>query len=166
MKLDETPPVPGSEPIKVPIKLDLTRFTTLRVTINIEEKDICKPCLDPGDICFVYDIQTPTDNNQCVGVEFDGTYFYITGGGGTTHPDTNYVYFFDKNGKLLDLEFHDRIMAIPFKQIKRIEKVIVVAGGEKKVEAIEGALKGGFTNVLITDEPTANKVISMRAKVV
>jgi len=79
---------------------------TLNIDKNEEITDLllkqdCTSCMDPGDICFVYDVETPTDDNQCLGVEFDGTYFYITGGGGTTHPDTNYVYFFDKDGNYL-----------------------------------------------------------------
>jgi hypothetical protein len=83
------------------IMLIFATITTVADTKNIEIEKNCESCRDPGDICFVYDVETPTDDNQCVGVEFDGTYFYITGGGGTTHPDTNYVYFFDVDGNYL-----------------------------------------------------------------
>ena len=78
--------------------LMFANISALAANIDSINENKCIPCTDPGDISFVYDVQTPTDDNQCVGVEFDGTYFYVTGGGGTTHPDTNYVYFFDKNG--------------------------------------------------------------------
>ncbi len=76
-------------------------ISVLAANINIINENNCIPCTDPGDFCFVYEIETQTDDNQSVGVEFDGTYFYVTGGGGTEHPDTNYVYFFDKNGTYL-----------------------------------------------------------------
>jgi hypothetical protein len=85
----------------VVMMLMFANITTLAANININNELTCQPCLDPGDILFTYDVETPTDDNQCLGVEFDGTYFYVTGGGGTTHPDTNYVYFFDKNGSYL-----------------------------------------------------------------
>ncbi|MBU0497754.1 MAG: PKD domain-containing protein, partial [Candidatus Thermoplasmatota archaeon] len=53
--------------------------------------------LDPGDILFVYDVETPTGDNLCRGVYFDGTYFYITGGMG--YP--NHLYFFSSSGSYL-----------------------------------------------------------------
>jgi len=68
-------------------------------------------------------------------------------------------YFFDKKGKLLNLELSNRIIAMPFEQIRKIERVIAVAGGDHKVEAIKGALKTGCIDVLATDEDTASKVI-------
>jgi hypothetical protein len=54
-----------------------------------------------GDSIFGFGTQVPTDDDQCLGVEFDGTYFYITGGGGTTHQDPNKVHVFDRNGSLV-----------------------------------------------------------------
>lgn len=68
-------------------------------------------------------------------------------------------YFFDEKGKLLDLELSNRIIATPFEQIRKTERVIAVAGGDHKVGAIKGALKTGCIDVLATDERTASKVI-------
>jgi len=51
--------------------------------------------LDPGDILFNYDVQGPSGDIQCVGVEFDGTYFYVTGGG---QGGANKIHFFQANG--------------------------------------------------------------------
>ncbi len=43
-------------------------------------------------------------------------------------------------------------------------RVIGIAGGDNKVEAILGALRGGFINILITDEETALKIIERGEK--
>jgi DNA-binding transcriptional regulator LsrR (DeoR family) len=40
-----------------------------------------------------------------------------------------------------------------------MENVIGIAGGPTKVKAIHGALVGGYLDVLITDEGTAEKLI-------
>jgi hypothetical protein len=94
----------------------ITLFMLLPVTsvlstsdhISVERKnDACPnpmpggPLPDPGEILFEYDVQSSSDDNQCLGVEFDGTYFYVTGGGGTTHPDPNKLHFFDADGNYI-----------------------------------------------------------------
>ena len=53
---------------------------------------------DPGDILFNYNVETPSGDNQCLGVEFDGTYFYITGAGGTSGSGVNKLHFFQADG--------------------------------------------------------------------
>ncbi|MCK4576949.1 T9SS type A sorting domain-containing protein, partial [candidate division WOR-3 bacterium] len=52
-----------------------------------------------GDIVFELDVETPAGDNQLLGVEFDGTYFYVTGGGGGSDP--NKVYVIDLLGTLI-----------------------------------------------------------------
>lgn len=55
--------------------------------------------LTPGDILFVYDVQTPTGgDDQILGVEFDGTYYYVTGGGGTVSGFPNLLHFYQADG--------------------------------------------------------------------
>ena len=52
-----------------------------------------------GSVIFEMDAQTPCiDDNQLLGVEFDGTYFYITGGNQGVDP--NKVYVLDTTGDL------------------------------------------------------------------
>lgn len=51
-----------------------------------------------GDSIWGFDCQNPGDDNQCLGVEFGGDYFYVTGGGGTAHPDANRLHFFPRDG--------------------------------------------------------------------
>lgn len=43
------------------------------------------------DVLFEMDVETPTGDNQCLGVEFDGTYFYVTGGNAGMDPNKIYV---------------------------------------------------------------------------
>ena len=55
------------------------------------------------DVQFDYDIQglippTPHVENQLLGCEFDGAYFWFTGGGGTGGTRANSLYKFDANG--------------------------------------------------------------------
>jgi hypothetical protein len=52
-----------------------------------------------GDVVYEIDIETPTGDCQLLGVEFDGTYFYVTGGASGTHP--NKVYVIDTSGNLV-----------------------------------------------------------------
>ena len=52
-----------------------------------------------GDVIFEMDVETPTNDNQILGVEFDGTYFYLTGGASGAHP--NKVYVVDTLGNLV-----------------------------------------------------------------
>jgi lsr operon transcriptional repressor len=50
-------------------------------------------------------------------------------------------------------------VAIPLEDIKKMQNVIGIAGGLNKVEAILGALRGGYIKILITDELTALKIV-------
>lgn len=52
-----------------------------------------------GDVIFEVDVETATGDNQLLGVEFDGTYFYVTGGAGGADP--NKVYVIDTVGNLV-----------------------------------------------------------------
>jgi len=52
-----------------------------------------------GDVIFEVDVQTPTGDNQILGVEFDGRYFYVSGGAYGAYP--NKVYVIDTLGNLI-----------------------------------------------------------------
>jgi hypothetical protein len=52
-----------------------------------------------GDVIFEMDVETPTGDCQLLGVEFDGTYFYVTGG--ASGADTNKIYVLDTLGHLV-----------------------------------------------------------------
>lgn len=69
--------------------------------------------------------------------------------------------FFNAEGKVIDLPFHDRRIGIELSDIRRIRKVIGVAGGLHKAEAILGALHGGFLDILVTNEIAAIRLLEM-----
>lgn len=70
--------------------------------------------------------------------------------------------FFDEDGMICDLEINKRTIGITLDDLKNINEVIGVAGGEEKVSSIVGALKGGFLDVLITDAKTAKLVLEKK----
>jgi len=53
----------------------------------------------------------------------------------------------------------DRIIAIPAVDLRRIPRRVGVAGGMRKLEAIHGAITGGWVNALVTDLRTAEALI-------
>jgi deoxyribonucleoside regulator len=63
--------------------------------------------------------------------------------------------FFDSEGNLCNESLNDRTLGIDLHDLKNKEYSILVAGGPNKIEGIFGALKGGYANVLITDQYTA-----------
>ena len=67
--------------------------------------------------------------------------------------------FYDKDGIRLDVDFHNRLIAVSLEKLKKMQHVIGVAGGAHKVEAIKGALRGGYIHTLITDEKTATELL-------
>jgi lsr operon transcriptional repressor len=69
--------------------------------------------------------------------------------------------FFDSAGQVVDLPIHARRIGIELADLARIPKVVGVAGGEHKAEAILGALRGGFLDVLVTNEHTALRLLEM-----
>jgi deoxyribonucleoside regulator len=71
--------------------------------------------------------------------------------------------FFDAHGRLLDVEVNQRSVGIGLKTLQNIELVIAVAGGEAKAEAILGALRGRYLNILVTDDTAATRLLKLAA---
>lgn len=67
--------------------------------------------------------------------------------------------FFDKDGKTVKTPLDDRVIGISLEDLTRIERVIALAGGAKKVDAIAGALRTGVIDMLVTDKFTAERLI-------
>ncbi|MDP5274981.1 sugar-binding transcriptional regulator [Chengkuizengella axinellae] len=70
--------------------------------------------------------------------------------------------FFDKDGEICSKELNARTLGIELEELKKKEYSILVAGGSHKIEGIYGALKGGFTNVLVTDQFTAQFLLDKK----
>jgi len=69
--------------------------------------------------------------------------------------------FFDADGKPVKLPTHDRRIGIELSDLAFIPKVIGVAGGVHKAQAILGALRGGFLDVLVTNELAAIRLLEL-----
>lgn len=69
--------------------------------------------------------------------------------------------FIDKDGNVVDNELHDRLISTSLDSLRDFKNVIGVSAGDEKISAINAVLKGGYLNVLITDENTANKLLDL-----
>jgi DNA-binding transcriptional regulator LsrR (DeoR family) len=67
--------------------------------------------------------------------------------------------FFDAQGQPIQSEIDRRVIGISFEQLRRIRRVVGIAGGPEKLQAIQGALRGKLINVLITDSQNAEKLL-------
>ncbi|HHY80036.1 MAG TPA: sugar-binding transcriptional regulator [Thermoanaerobacter sp.] len=68
--------------------------------------------------------------------------------------------FFDINGNICErAEINNRIIGISLEQLKQIKRVVGVAGGKNKIQAIKSAVKGGYINILVTDTVTAEELL-------
>jgi lsr operon transcriptional repressor len=72
--------------------------------------------------------------------------------------------FFGADGRVVDLPIHDRRIGIDLSDLARIPKVVGVAGGLHKTEAILGALHGGFLDVLVTNELAAIRLLELERR--
>ena len=60
---------------------------------------------------------------------------------------------YDENGKFLDIDINHRTMAVDLVKLKEGKpKIIGIVAGEKKCEAVKGALNGGWIDILFTDQ--------------
>ena len=69
--------------------------------------------------------------------------------------------YFDAEGEVVDLPIHGRRIGLELSELKLIPKVIGVAGGVHKTEAILAALRGNYLDVLVTDEIVAIKLLKL-----
>ena len=71
------------------------------------------------------------------------------------------THFIDKDGKPIHSDVEERLFSTPLETLKSLNNVIGISGGPQKVEAIRAALRGGYLDVLITDEETAMQLIDL-----
>ena len=64
-------------------------------------------------------------------------------------------HFVDENGELIPSDIEDRLISTPLEKLRAMDNVVGLAACAQKVEAIRAVLRGGYLDVLITDEPTA-----------
>ena len=68
--------------------------------------------------------------------------------------------FFHADGRLTDTPFNERAITIGLETLKDVREVVTIAGGLGKAQAILGALRGGYTDVLVTDDAAAQAVLA------
>jgi DNA-binding transcriptional regulator LsrR (DeoR family) len=68
--------------------------------------------------------------------------------------------FFDKQGQPVLTPLNERVIGIRLDQLQHATRSVGLAGGQRKVSAIRGALVGRLINVLITDRSTAEALVS------
>jgi DNA-binding transcriptional regulator LsrR (DeoR family) len=67
-------------------------------------------------------------------------------------------HFFDIEGHEIETELSRRIVSLPVDRLWN-RRIVAVAGGAAKVEAIRAVLASGLLNGLITDEGTARAIV-------
>jgi DNA-binding transcriptional regulator LsrR (DeoR family) len=69
------------------------------------------------------------------------------------------LHFFDKNGRAIHSSLEQRVIGITLEQLRGVRRVVGVAGGARKIDALLGALRGSLIDVLITDRFSAEKMV-------
>ncbi|RYH07749.1 ATP-binding cassette domain-containing protein [Tropicimonas sp. IMCC6043] len=69
-------------------------------------------------------------------------------------------HFFDAAGQPVETEATRRVITLP-RDVLRTRRIVAIAGGRIKVEAIRAVLNTGLLNGLIIDEPTARAIVDM-----
>jgi len=68
--------------------------------------------------------------------------------------------FFDAGGAPIRSEMDERVIGMTLEQLRAVKRTIGIAGARRKYDAILGALRGRWVNVLITDRVTAEKLVA------
>lgn len=69
-------------------------------------------------------------------------------------------HFLDQDGSPVQSSVEQRLVSASLEELREMDNVIGVAGGEKKVDAIHAVLRGGYLDTLITDAGTAESLLS------
>ncbi len=69
--------------------------------------------------------------------------------------------FFDGKGKAVKTPLDERVIGISLDELAKVDRVIALAGGEKKTAAIAGALRIGVIDTLVTDRFTAERLVDL-----
>ena len=66
---------------------------------------------------------------------------------------------FDAMGRPVQSSLDERLLGIGYEQLRQVPRILAVAGGQAKVNAIEAALRGGWIHVLVTDLDSARTLV-------
>lgn len=71
------------------------------------------------------------------------------------------AHWIDDEGRLVDHPLNSRVVALSPECLPDIPCVMIASGGRAKTAALRGVLKGGMTDVIVTDEQAAKAVLAM-----
>ncbi len=71
-------------------------------------------------------------------------------------------HFFDAQGRPAG-HLEPRTIALTWEELRRIPRVIAVAYGPEKIDAIAGALRSGVVHILVSDMPTATALLALES---
>jgi len=66
--------------------------------------------------------------------------------------------FYDREGRQVITPLDDRVIGITLQALRKADRVMALAGGASKTEAIAGALRLGVIDILVTDKFTAARL--------
>ncbi|MQB40420.1 sugar-binding transcriptional regulator [Rhizobium sp. ICMP 5592] len=69
--------------------------------------------------------------------------------------------FFDLKGNTVKTPLDERVIGVSLEELANVDRVVALAGGEKKTAAIAGALRVGVIDTLVTDKFTAQRLIDL-----
>jgi DNA-binding transcriptional regulator LsrR (DeoR family) len=67
--------------------------------------------------------------------------------------------FYDARGEEIENPLGARVFGLALAQLKKIARIVGIAGGKRKRQALLGALRGHWVNVLITDQFSAEALL-------
>lgn len=67
--------------------------------------------------------------------------------------------FLDADGCTVETALNERVIGITLKELSNVDRVVALAGGKSKTEAIRAVIKSGLIDVLITDRFTAERLV-------
>lgn len=68
--------------------------------------------------------------------------------------------FLNENGKQVITPLNERVIGMSLEQLNEVPRVVALAGGESKTQAIDATLKSGVINILVTDKFTAARLLN------
>jgi DNA-binding transcriptional regulator LsrR (DeoR family) len=71
------------------------------------------------------------------------------------------AHMFDTEGRFIEHEATRRTLNIPIDQLRRIPRVVAVAGGVNKVSSLLGATRTGVPRILVTDQLAAEQLLAI-----
>jgi len=69
------------------------------------------------------------------------------------------LHYFNAQGEPVLSKDEDPVIGMELNQLRACPHVVALAGGSGKVNAVRGALNGGYIDVLITDYPSARELL-------